>query len=327
MTENLLLVYAEVDEDGSILPVSLEALGAGKKLCNDIGGKLSALIAGANVQQAAGELLHYGVDSVHMVENPALGVYQPEYYMSIFHEIKQGLNPKAIFFANTYTAMDLAPRLAFAFDTGLVTDCVDISVEDGDMIFTKPVYSSNVMSVYSFASAPAMVTLRARSFEPLERIDAPTGEVTPVDVTFNENLLKTKVVKQEFEKVEGIPLSKANKIVAGGRGMGGPEGFEMLSELGKILGAAIGASRPPCDLEWISAKNQVGLTGEIVAPSLYIAVGISGSFQHLAGMADSKVIVAINSDEKANIFKVADYGIVGEYEEIIPALCNALNEN
>lgn len=327
MTENLILVYAEADDDGGLLPVSLEALGAGRKLCNDLGGKLFALIAGENIRQAADELTHYGADAVHMVDNQALGVYQPEHYISIFRAICRDFKPQAILFANTYTAIDLAPRLAFALDTGLVTDCVDLSVEDGEMIFTKPVYSSNVMSVYSCASLPAMATLRARGFEPPERNDASTGEVIPFDMTFSEDQVQSKVVRQEIQKVEGIPLGRADKIVAGGRGMGGPEGFEMLSELCELLGAALGSSRPPCDLEWTSAKTQVGLTGEIVAPSLYVAVGISGSFQHLAGMADSKVIVAINPDEKANIFKVADYGIVGEYEEIIPALCETLRKN
>ncbi len=324
--ENIILIYAEIDDDGSILPVSLESVGIGKKLCNEHGSKLSVLIAGSNIEAAAEELRHYGIDFIHVADNPALEVYQPEYHLSIIEKVCGNTKPKAILFANTYTAIDLAPRVAFNLDTGLITDCVDISVEDGEMAFTKPVFSSNVLSVYGFAQEPAMATIRARAFEPMERNETPAGEIIPIDIEFDENLLQTKVIKQEIQEEDGIPLSKADTIVAGGRGIGGPEGFETLSQLCDVLGAALGSSRPPCDLEWVPAKTQIGLTGEIVAPSLYIAVGISGSFQHLSGMTDSKVIVAINRDERANIFKVADYGIVGEYEDVIPALCETLKE-
>ncbi len=325
-SENRILVYAEIADDGCILPVSLESVGIGRKLCDEQGGKLFVLIAGSNIEAATEELRHYGIDYIHVADSPALKVYQPEYYLSIFEKVCANTKPKVILFANTYTAIDLAPRVAFNLDTGLITDCVDISVEDGQMIFTKPVFSSNVMSVYGFAQEPFMATIRARAFEPVERNDASTGDIIKVEMALHESLLQTKVIRQEIQEEEGISLSRADKIVAGGRGMGGPEGFEMLSKLCDILGAALGSSRPPCDLDWVPAKTQVGLTGEIVAPSLYIAVGISGSFQHLTGMTDSKVIVAINRDERANIFKVADYGIVGEYEDIIPALNETLME-
>ncbi len=324
--ENIILVYTETSDDGGILPASLESVGIGRKLCNEQGGKLAVLIAGSNIEATVEELRHYGIDYINVADSPDLEVYQPEYYLSIFDKICEDVKPKTILFSNTYTAIDLAPRVAYDFDTGLITDCVDITIEDGDMVFTKPVFSSNVMSIYGFAQEPAMATIRARAFEPMERNDASTGDIIPVDITFDESQLQTKIIRQEIHEEEGIPLSKADTIVSGGRGMGGPEGFETLSELCDILGAALGSSRPPCDLEWVPAKIQIGLTGEIVAPSLYIAVGISGSFQHLSGMTDSKVIVAINRDERANIFKIADYGIVGEYEDVIPALCEILKE-
>lgn len=225
------------------------------------------------------------------------------------------------------TALDLAPRLAARLKTGCASDCVDVSLKDpGGFIFTKPVYSGNVMAKFALLGEPVVATFRARAAEAPEPGDA-SGQVENLDVTLDASLARYEVVETVSDDDTGGPkLESADRIVSGGRGMGGPEGFTVLAELAKALGGAVGASRPPCDLGWISPVHQVGITGAIVAPSLYIATGISGSTQHVAGMAEAKVIVAINNNEKANIFKIADFGIVGDWEKIIPALTGSVAE-
>jgi electron transfer flavoprotein alpha subunit len=227
---------------------------------------------------------------------------------------------------DTLTSVDLAPRLAFFLDTGLITDCVAIESDESGVCFLKPVYSSNVMAAYAFASEPCIVTLRSRVEEAAEKADTQVAKVVPLDVKLDVSGLKTEVIERVSEDDAGLKLTDAEVIVSGGRGMGGPEGFEQLSELAKILNGAVGASRPPVDLGWATPKTQVGQTGEKVSPSVYIAVGISGATQHIAGMQGSKTIVAVNKDPKANIFRIADYGVVGTCEEVVPALKEALLE-
>jgi len=224
---------------------------------------------------------------------------------------------------NTLTGVDLAPRVAWELGAGLVTDCVAIESDQGGPAFVKPVYSGNVMSVYSAATCPFMVSVRPRAFARLQPENSRPTETVPVSCAFNPNP-RVVVVKRLEEEIQGIRLETADRIVAGGRGIGGAEGFGQLRALADVLGAAIGASRPPCDLGWVAPAAQVGQTGEIVAPGLYIAVGISGSTQHLAGMSGAKTIVAINADPQASIFRIADYGVVGKYEEIIPTFTETL---
>jgi electron transfer flavoprotein alpha subunit len=323
---SIVLVFIESPDDKTILPISLETLNIAKKITDSKGSKLAALVIGCEVSTLAEELKHYGVDLIYTIDKPALNEYQPELYLSAIKQVYQNLLPEVILFGNTLTAIDLAPRFAFELDTGLVTDCVELTFDSKELMFTKPTYSGNVMAVYSFASNPCIATMRSRASEPAKRNEHASGEIIPFDITIDSSLIKTELIESISEEESGIKLSGADVVVAGGRGMGGPEGFAELEDLAKTLGAALGSSRPPCDLEWVAPKTQVGLTGEIVAPSLYIAVGISGSFQHLAGMFDSKTIVAINRDPKATIFKVADYGVVGEFEAVLPAFKETLSD-
>jgi electron transfer flavoprotein alpha subunit len=236
------------------------------------------------------------------------------------------VKPKAILMGDTLLSLDLAPRVAFALNTGLLTDCVAIEGAGSQVEFVKPVYSSNVMAAYTFASEPCMVTLRSRVEEAATRQDEASGNITSVEVDLDVSAAATEVMERVVEEEEGIKLTDAEIIVSGGRGIGSAEGFEQLAQLAEVLGGAVGASRPPCDLGWAPSKAQVGQTGEKVAPSLYIAAGISGATQHIAGMQSSKKIVAINKDPKANIFRIADYGVVGECEEVVPALKEAITE-
>lgn len=320
-----IVVYVELNSEKEVLPVSLETLNIGKTLAGKTGGKLVAVVVGSGISHTAEEIGQYGADTVYCADSQDLERYQPENYMKVMEKVVAELDPYAILLGNSLVSIDLAPRITLALNTGLITDCSNIDVVGGEMLCTKAVYSSNVMAEYGFETLPGVVTVRARSFDPAEK-QGGSGEVIQLSVDVDNTSNKIKYMGETTQDAEGPQLSTANIIVAGGRGLGDEEGFEELKELCSTLGAALGASRPPCDLDWISAKHQIGLTGEIVAPALYIAVGISGSFQHIAGMSDSKVIVAINKDERANIFKVADYGIVGEFEEIIPEFNKALKE-
>lgn len=323
---NPTLVFIEITDDGGIIPLSLECLSMGKKLAGELNTGLAVFIAGSNTGKAVEELKHYNINAIYSTDNPLLKEYQPEYYVSVFESLSSKIKPKAILFGNTLKAIDLAPRVAFRLNTGLITDCVGIEKRDGELQFIKPVYSSNIMAAFALNAEPFMATIRTRSIDPAERTESASGEIIPVDVNINESIKKIEILGKVLEEEEGPKLVSADIIVSGGRGIGGPEGFTLLSGLAKILGAALGASRPPCDLGWAPSKAQVGQTGEIVAPSVYIAVAISGSTQHLAGMSGSKKIVAINKDPNANIFGIADYGVVGNYEEIIPSFKNALQE-
>ncbi|MEW6078462.1 MAG: electron transfer flavoprotein subunit alpha/FixB family protein [Thermodesulfobacteriota bacterium] len=322
-----ILVLAE-SSGGKVLALSLEALAMGRKAARESGTSLAVLVCGKGVLTAANELLCYGADKVLAVDNDLLADLHPDLLCAAVSQACDIIKPGALFMAETLAALDLAPRLAARLKTGCASDCVDVSFsrDTGGFIFTKPVYSGNVMAQFALAGEPVVATFRARAAEAPEP-GAMSGRVENLDVSLVPSLARYEVVeKVSIDATGGPRLESADKIVSGGRGMGGPEGFAVLAELAKALGGAVGASRPPCDLGWISPVHQVGITGAIVAPSLYIATGISGSTQHVAGMAGARVIVAINNNQDANIFKIADFGIVGDWEKIVPALTRAAAE-
>ncbi len=320
------LIVVELCRDSTIQPISLEGITGGRMLADEYGGKLFALILGSAVSEAAAALNLYGLDGVYVVDDPLLQIYQPELYVSAVNQVITKLAPRAVVMGQTLTAVDLAPRVAFSLNTGLITDCIGLEVENGEVQFIKPVYSSNIMAAYSLAEEPQMVTFRSGTYDPAEKQEGAAAETIPAEVVLDASIVKTAFVKSVVDEEEGPKLTASDIIISGGRGVGGPEGFKALAALAKILNAAVGASRPPCDLGWVAPKAQVGQTGEIVRPMVYIAVGISGATQHIAGMVGAKTIVAINKDSKANIFKIADYGVVGKYEEVFPAFKDALAE-
>jgi electron transfer flavoprotein alpha subunit len=322
-TAKQVMVFIERDGD-ALHPLTPEVLLAGKQVAQSLHGELAAVIMGSGITDVALAVRHYGVDTVYVVDHPLLDTYQGEYFCLALSELCRTVQPRIILMANTLTGIDLAPRVAWQLDAGLVTDCVAIDAAGGDLTFSKPIYSGNVMAEYAPVTTPCLVTVRPRAIDPQPRTDMPQGEIIPVTVTLDQALIKTTLVERIEERGDGIRLETADRVVAGGRGIGGSEGFMLLKTMAETLGAAIGASRPPCDLGWVSPQAQVGQTGEIVTPDLYIAVGISGSTQHLAGMAGAKTIVAINKDPQANIFKIADYGVVGNYEDVLPVLTETL---
>lgn len=322
MNTSDMLVIAELSSAGELAPGTLEALSAARRLADKLGGGLTVTLFGHTVEDQAQRLCHYGADSVVYVDDPLLVCYHPEAYLAVILPLYAEFQPRGIICGQSLNTLDLAPRLASRLKAGLITDCV--AVDDERLRFTKPIYSGNVLGIYEVATTPFILTLRSRAFQAAPRQEKAAmlirreGDLAP-------SLFQVEVLERRIEP-EGLSLGAADRIVAGGRGMGGPQGFAQLTELAGVLQAAVGASRPPCDLEWVGSQYQVGQTGEIVAPHLYVAVGISGSTQHIAGMAGSKTIVAINKDKDANIFKMADYGVVGTYEEVIPAFIAGLKE-
>lgn len=320
------LVIVEQSRAGTIQPVSLECLRAGRELADGLQTDLVAAVIGRDVRSTAEEVRSYGVDAVLVAEHPSLGDYQPYGHVGALVRAVRTAGARVVLLGDTTLALDLAPRAAFTLEAGLITDCVNIEVDSGEVLFTKPVYSGNVMAVYASETDVTLATLRSRSAEPASRSDEGKGEITVLPVEIDPEPTQTEIVESVPVEEEGVNLDQANVVVSGGRGVGGSEGFELLTDLAGVLGAAVGSSRPPVDCGWASPTSQVGQTGKIVAPSLYVAVGISGAMQHISGMSGSKVIVAINKTADANIFNIADYGVVGKYEEIVPSFTQTLKE-
>lgn len=326
MKDRSVLVIAELEKGGVLSAGSLECLTAGRAVADSWGAKLNALMIGHNISSAAESLCFYGLDVVYTVDQEILRHFIPELYAETILQVYEKTLPELMIMGNTLQGSELAPRVGFALETGVITSCAGMELEQEELIFRKAVYSSNVVARYSLAAKPYIVTMASRANDAPKRNEERKGAINNLEITLDATKIKTHVLERESTVEEDLNLSAADIIVSGGRGIGGKEGFAELKKLAELLGGTVGASRPPCDLGWISSKAQVGQTGAIVAPSVYVAVGISGTMQHLAGMSSSKKIVAINKDPQANIFKVADYGIVGRYEEIIPALEKALLE-
>ena len=326
MSDRAVLVVVELEKNNVLSSLSLECITLGGRIADAWGTKLNALIVGYQIGNAAEALRYYGLDVVYTVDREILRHVNGELYAETIKRAYEKIQPKLIIMANTLNGSEMAARIGFALDVGVITSCSGIDLDGEEPVFIKAVYSSNVMARYSLTGFPYIVTLASRAFDPPARNAESRGEMIALDVVVDESVIKARVVARVESDEEDLNLGAANIIVSGGRGIGGKEGFSELQKLADLLGGKVGASRPPCDLGWITSKAQVGQTGAVVAPSLYIAIGISGTMQHLAGMQGSKKIVAINKDLNANIFKVADYGIVGKYEEIVPALGKALSE-
>jgi len=317
------LVVAEQSE-GALRKVSFEMLGEARRLAGSE-GKVEAALLGSGVESLAEQLAWHGADKVYVADDAALQLYTAEAYTAVLADLIKKIQPDVVFIGATTNGKDLAPRLATRLGVGLASDCTGFSVDgDGRLLITRPIYAGRAIETIKLKSTPQMATLRPNVFPPLEPDTSRKAEVEKIPV--NVGQIRAKVVGFLKKEGEEIELTEADIIVSGGRGLGGPEGFEVLRELAKVLKAAVGASRAAVDAGWIDHSHQVGQTGKTVNPKLYIACGISGAAQHLAGMRTSKVIVAINKDPEAPIFKVADYGIVGDLYKIVPILTKELQE-
>ena len=315
--------------DGKLASITTELLGCGRKLADDLKEDLCCLLAGDSVGEASKEAIAFGADKVYIVEHPALKEYQADSYIQVAEKLAKDISPRIILMGQTSMGRDFAPRLSFRLGTSLTTDCLDLSVnpETKLLVQTRPVYGGNAQAIFTSDVMPQMATVRTKAMSPLERDDSRKGEVIATKIDIDTSKVRTKILETVKEEAVGIKLDDAPVIVSGGRGMGGPEPFQTtLKELADLLHGAVGASRPPADNGWVPEALHIGLTGKIVAPDIYIAIAISGASQHTAGCTGSKHIIAINKDPEANIFREAELGVVGKYEDVVPALTNKLKE-
>ncbi|PGU00504.1 MULTISPECIES: electron transfer flavoprotein subunit alpha [Bacillus cereus group] len=309
------LVMGEV-RDGSLRNVSFEAVAAAKTIAE--GGEVVGLLVGDSITSFASELIHYGADRVVTVESDKLKSYTSDGYAQAFLAVYAEEKPEGIVFGHTALGKDLSPKLAAKLEAGLVSDVTALEVEGGNVIFTRPIYSGKAFEKKIVTDGILFATVRPNNIATLEKDESRTGDVSSITVDVKD--LRTIIQDVVRKTAEGVDLSEAKVIIAGGRGVKSEEGFKPLKELADVLGGAVGASRGACDAEYCDYSLQIGQTGKVVTPDLYIACGISGAIQHLAGMSNSKIIVAINKDPEASIFKVADYGIVGDLFEVVPLL-------
>jgi electron transfer flavoprotein alpha subunit len=325
MGANMMLVFVET-RDGGIKKGSLETLSEAKRLGTALGWDVGAVLVGPVTDAKAAEVLPYGASTAYVLESPALAEYSAQGFARALTILAGELKPEAILFSGTAMGRDLAPRVAAALGVSLASDCTKLAAKDGRLEFTRPIFAGKALLTFTLRSSPALATLRPNVF-PLGSPVPATGAVVRKVVDIPDGLVRGKVVEVLREPAAEIDVTEAGCIVSGGRGLKGPEAFVLLRELVALLPrAAVGASRSAVDSGWIGHQHQVGQTGKTVSPDLYIACGISGAIQHLAGMSGSKVVAAVNKDPEAPIFKVADYGIVGDLFEVIPHLIEELKK-
>ncbi|HMO54616.1 MAG TPA: electron transfer flavoprotein subunit alpha/FixB family protein [Tepidiformaceae bacterium] len=315
-----ILVIAESAE-GAVAPISAELIGAARKLSGEGGGSVTALIAGN--EALAKELIALGADAAIAATNGALASGTAEAYLPAVEAAVSQSGADIILLGQTSLGRDLGPALAFKFNTAVSMDTVDVKIEGGKLRATRAAYGGNARAEVGFKNSPAIATLKAKSFDGQEPDAGRSGNVSTIDAAGDSRVKVTGVSKAEST---GVRIEDAPVVVSGGRGLGDPSGFTMLEQLANLLKGATGASRAACDLGWYPPSQQVGLTGKTVSPNLYVAVAISGASQHMAGMAGSKNIVAINKDADANMVKVAKFAIIDDYKKIVPALIEEIKK-
>ncbi len=317
------LVYAETT-DSKIHPVSFELLGKAREIAEKLGLSVWSVIIGFGVRQSARELIYYGADRVYVYDHESLKDFNVLVYKEILVKLVRETNPEVFLIGATPLGRSLAPRVAAALDTGLTADCTDLWVdEDGDLIQVRPAFTGNILAHIKTVSRPIMSTIRYRVMPMPKRDEGRRGEIIIKDPP---EKIDARIRSLGIVSRRKVNLADAEVIVSGGRGLKSKEDLKMLEELAELLGGVLGVSRPLVDEGWIAKDHQVGFSGNTVKPRLYIACGISGSPQHLAGMRDSETIVAINIDPSAPIFRHADYGVVGDLYEVVPKLISMIRK-
>ena len=311
------LVVAE-QRDGEYRKVAYEAVSEGRRIADVLGVSLTAVVLGSGVEGIAGQLGQYGADQVQVADDAALAEYTTEAYVNVLAGIVAADDPAVILMGASAQGKDLAGRLSARLNAGLAVECVAITVQDGKLIYKRPMFGGKILAEVTIAGTPQIATIRPNVMEITE--SAKAGAVEKAAVSVGE--VKARVLERKVEAGEKLELTEADIIVSGGRGTSGD--YKVIEELAAKLNAAVGASRSSVDEGWRPHSDQVGQTGKVVSPNLYIACGISGAIQHLAGMSTSKYIVAINKDPEAPIFSKSDFGIVGDLFEIVPAITKAL---
>lgn len=331
--DNILNSYKDVwvfveQREGNIMPVVFELLGEGRRLADEIGVNLCGVLLGDDVDKLSKEVISHGADKVYIADSSLLKNYTTEGYAKVISEAIDELKPEIFLLGATHIGRDLAPRIASRVNTGLTADCtkLEIDPEDKKLKQTRPAFGGNIMATIICPNhRPQMSTVRPGVMKKGLKEEARKGIVSKLNISLKESDMRTRVIKKVVEKKDLISLTDANIIVAGGLGVGSKEGFEPLKKLADKLGGVVGASRAAVDAGWIDRSYQVGQTGTTVKPTIYIACGISGAIQHMAGMQDSDMIIAINKNESAPILKAADYSIVGDLHEILPLMADSID--
>lgn len=318
-----LFVVGEV-VDGHPVGLCHEMLGLARALVDASGGAVHAGILGSGLDGVGEDLIAHGADTVRVVDAPIFAEYQADAWLPDLVAMIVQARPDAVMVGHTPLGADLAPRLAFRLGTTVATGCNHVSVEGGKLLLTRPCYGGKAEEVVSMLTSPALFTVKPKCFQPRPKQGNRGGEVVRMDSVLDPASVRTKVREVRREVSDGARLESARTVVAGGGGMKGAQGFELAGRLADALGGAVGASRVACDLGWCPPSRQVGLSGKTVAPELYIAIGISGAGQHMAGCANAKTIVAINTDPNAPIFRFARYGVVGDCHQVMPALIDKI---
>lgn len=326
---NDLWVFIETNEDGTAKNVGIELLTPGRMLADKQGGNLVAVVIGSHADAAVGEAEAHGADKIILVEGNEYAVYTTDAYVIAMNALVEKYGPTSILIGASNNGRDLAPRLSCRLKTGLTADCtaLDIDDETGNVAWTRPAFGGNLMATIMCPdNRPQIGTVRPGVFKKGVRMER-HAEIIHETISVKAEKIRTQVLEFVTDIADGnVDLEGAEIIVSGGRGVGGPEGFDIIRQLADVLGATVGASRAAVDAGWISHAHQVGQTGKTVGPRLYIACGISGAIQHLAGMSGSDVVVAVNKDSRAPIFDVADYGVVGNLFEVLPVLIKELKK-
>ncbi len=339
-------IWVYIDQfNGEALPASWEAVGLGKKLAGELGGGVTALVFGSSVDGIAQSAIHYGADEVLLADDLILENFRPEPFVGMITQLTGDSLPEVILFPTTTRGRELAAMAAIDLNSGVLVDVTSLEVVDGTILATRPIYAGKVLSKVKCSAKPQIVTLRGRAFPKPVPDESRTGTITNVGVGISEDEIATQVLGYT-ESEAGVSLNDAAVIISGGRGVSNnpaltppeglednerekwraQEGFKLVGELAKVLGAAVGASRAAVDAGYIPYSHQVGQTGKVVSPDVYIAAGISGAIQHLAGMRTSKMIIAINKDPDAPIFKLARFGVVGDLFDFLPPFTEAMRQ-
>ncbi|MBN3364086.1 electron transfer flavoprotein subunit alpha/FixB family protein [Clostridium botulinum] len=321
-------IFAE-QREGKLQKVALELIGKGKELSKKLGVELTAVLLGYNIDDIPRQLIEYGADKVLYVNNPLLKNYTTDGYTKVINDLIEERKPEILLVGATYIGRDLAPRISSRLGTGLTADCTGLDIDDDtrNLLMTRPAFGGNLMAtIICDSNRPQMSTVRPGVFQKLEKDTNRDGSIENIKVNLKESDIKIKIKEIVKLAKEIEDISEAKILVSGGRGLGSPEGFKLLRELADLMGGAISGSRAVVDSGWIDKAYQVGQTGKTVRPNLYIACGISGAIQHLAGMQDSDYIIAINKDESAPIMQVADLSIVGDYKKILPSMIDEIKK-
>jgi electron transfer flavoprotein alpha subunit len=314
-----ILVVAEI-QNCEVAPVTMELLSLGRHLVERTAGKVAAVILDAHAEHVRTRLISAGADQVLFQSESAS--YEPDVWTSTIARLITDRVFGVVLLAQSNIGSDLAPRLAFRLSGSVATNCENAEFKDGELLATRVCYGGKARGVLRLRASPAILTIRASSIQPPEPDEVRTGELVPISLEIDT--ARSRVLDREEHKATGPKLETAKIVIAGGRGLGGSEGFRMLEAVAEKLGAVVGASRVACDLGWCSPSMQIGLTGKTIAPELYIAVGISGASQHMAGCIGAKTIVAINNDPDAPIFADANIGVIGDFKELLPKIADEI---